>query len=113
MFGRVKYACAIVIVAGSYVLSLSLSHKGFSATMNKSYLHASSSKLFPKIIYTLCPEWNLNLSQCRMAVFEDYEATTLTIQPPRLDELVSLTLTLQSLFFESIINLYFLSHRWL
>ena len=57
------------------------SHKGFSATMDKS----SSSKAFTKMAHTLCPERDMNLGQCTMAVFEDCQASILTTQPPRFD----------------------------
>ena len=37
------------------------------------------------MVYTFCPERDLSLDYCRMAAFEDCQATMLTTQPPRLD----------------------------
>ena len=37
------------------------------------------------MIYSLCPERDLKLGHCRMAVFEDFQATMLATQQPRLN----------------------------
>ena len=53
-------------------------------TINFSVTVTCSLKLFLKMVYTVCPERYYNLGWCRMAFFEDCQATRLTTQPPRL-----------------------------
>ena len=65
--------------------------------MNKTKLHESLSKVFPKMAYTLCPEQDLNLGRCRMAIFKECQPSTLTTQPPQLDITISLILVLKSI----------------
>ena len=53
-------------------------------------------------IVFICPELDSSLGQRRMAVFEDYQSTTLTTQPTHLVHLLSLLISL--LFFPPRLN---------
>ena len=49
----------------------------------------------------LCPKRDLNLGPSRIAVFEDFKATALTTQPPRLDQISKLVINFhRSIFLE-------------